>query len=142
MRLLLRPFLLILAARSHATAADPTARPNPFGLVLHGGAGVIDRRNLTPEREAELRAQLTEAREAGYAVLQRGGPALDAVIQKATAKHPADRYPSVSDMADAYAAAVRGYALRAASATARKYRLKDISGKSSLRSKRMPMMRE
>ena len=77
MRLLLRPFLLILAAMSHATAADPTARPNPFGLVLHGGAGVIDRRNLTPEREAELRAKLTEAREAGYAVLQRGGPALE-----------------------------------------------------------------
>jgi beta-aspartyl-peptidase (threonine type) len=84
MRLLLRPFLLILAAMSHATAADPTARPNPFGLVLHGGAGVIDRRNLTPEKEAELRAKLTEAREAGYAVLQRGGPALDAVIATIT----------------------------------------------------------
>ena len=56
------------------------AAERPFGLVLHGGAGVIERTSLTPAREAEYRAKLTEAREAGYAVLERGGSALDAVV--------------------------------------------------------------
>lgn len=50
-----------------------------YGLVLHGGAGVIDRAAMTPEREAAYRAKLAEAVEAGYAVLDRGGPALEAV---------------------------------------------------------------
>ncbi|MBL9199288.1 MAG: isoaspartyl peptidase/L-asparaginase [Opitutaceae bacterium] len=67
--------LLIAAVIMPLSAAD-----RPFGLVLHGGAGVIDRTALTPAREAEYRAKLTEAREAGYAVLERGGTALDAVI--------------------------------------------------------------
>ena len=56
------------------------AAERPFGLVLHGGAGVIERTSLTPAREAEYRAKLTEARGAGYAVLERGGSALDAVV--------------------------------------------------------------
>src|SRR5581483_528468 len=35
---------------------------------------------LSPEAEANYRAGLTEARDAGYAVLERGGSALDAVV--------------------------------------------------------------
>jgi beta-aspartyl-peptidase (threonine type) len=34
---------------------------------------------MSPEREAEYRARLTEALNAGYAILDRGGPALEAV---------------------------------------------------------------
>jgi L-asparaginase / beta-aspartyl-peptidase len=60
-------------------AAEGDAGQRPFGLVIHGGAGTIERRNLTAEREAEYRAKLTEARDAGYAILARGGAALDAV---------------------------------------------------------------
>src|SRR5581483_1931755 len=56
----------------------------PYGLVLHGGAGVILRKDLSPEKEAEYRAALTQARDAGYAVLQRGGSALDAVVATIT----------------------------------------------------------
>jgi beta-aspartyl-peptidase (threonine type) len=67
--------LFALLAALSAAAAE-----RPFGLVIHGGAGVIERASLSPEREAEYRAKLTEARDAGYAVLERGGPALDAVI--------------------------------------------------------------
>ncbi|RKG96476.1 isoaspartyl peptidase/L-asparaginase [Corallococcus carmarthensis] len=46
---------------------------------MHGGAGVISRENLTPEREAAMRAALTEALQAGHAVLAKGGRSLDAV---------------------------------------------------------------
>jgi len=48
-------------------------------LAIHGGAGVITRGSMTPEREAEFRAGLQEALEAGAEVLRNGGSALDAV---------------------------------------------------------------
>lgn len=50
-----------------------------FTLALHGGAGTLRRREFTPEREATYRAGLEAALDAGVAVLQRGGAALDAV---------------------------------------------------------------
>jgi L-asparaginase / beta-aspartyl-peptidase len=48
-------------------------------LVLHGGAGTILKKNMTPEREAQYRAKLTEALETGYGILRDGGSSLDAV---------------------------------------------------------------
>ncbi len=71
--------LLRWLAFSTALAVSAAAAERPYGLVLHGGAGVIERASMTPEREAEYRAKLAEALRAGYAVLDRGGPALEAV---------------------------------------------------------------
>ena len=51
-----------------------------FGLVIHGGAGVIVRPELTPEFEAQYRAKLAETLDTGYAVLEGGGTCLDAVV--------------------------------------------------------------
>lgn len=53
--------------------------PAGYGLVIHGGAGTISRENMTPEREAAYRAQLTKALIKGQSVLTAGGSALDAV---------------------------------------------------------------
>ena len=53
---------------------------NPrLGFVIHGGAGVIPKGSLSPEREAEYKRKLEEAVIAGYRVLQSGRSALDAV---------------------------------------------------------------
>ena len=53
---------------------------NPrLGFVIHGGAGVITRGSLTPEREKEFRARLEEAVLAGYKALQAGKSSMDAV---------------------------------------------------------------
>lgn len=71
---------LALAFVASSLAAFAADSAKPFGLVLHGGAGVIERASMTPEREAEYRAKLTEARDAGYVVLERGGSALDAIV--------------------------------------------------------------
>jgi beta-aspartyl-peptidase (threonine type) len=49
-----------------------------FGLVVHGGAGTIDRSNMTPERERAYRAGLERALTTGYEILKRGGSSLDA----------------------------------------------------------------
>jgi beta-aspartyl-peptidase (threonine type) len=48
-------------------------------LAIHGGAGTILKSAMTPELEAEYRGGLEAALNAGWAVLDRGGSALDAV---------------------------------------------------------------
>ncbi len=58
---------------------SPSAADKPVALVIHGGAGTMSREALTPEREAEIRADLDRALDAGHAVLRTGGSALDAV---------------------------------------------------------------
>lgn len=50
---------------------------NKFGIVIHGGAGVI--KNLPPEIEKEYISKLSEALEAGYKILQNDGSSLDAI---------------------------------------------------------------
>lgn len=90
MKFLRPPFARSLAAATAlatATALAETPPPPPapvFGLVLHGGAGVIERSAMTPELEAQYRAQLTAALDAGYALLASGGTALDAVTRVVT----------------------------------------------------------
>jgi len=53
---------------------------NPkIGFMIHGGAGVIRRGDLSPEKEKAYRAKLEEAVLAGYKALQDGKSGLDAV---------------------------------------------------------------
>jgi beta-aspartyl-peptidase (threonine type) len=76
----LRPALLAALGLAAATvAAQPSAPMRPFGLVIHGGAGTVQRAALSHELERDYRATLTRAVEAGYAILARGGTSLDAV---------------------------------------------------------------
>jgi beta-aspartyl-peptidase (threonine type) len=53
----------------------------PLAIAIHGGAGVIDRAQMAPEREAAYLAGLSSALDAGYAILERGGSSLDAVTE-------------------------------------------------------------
>ncbi len=48
-------------------------------LVIHGGAGGIERKSMTPDKDREVRAGLDRALQAGEQVLAGGGKALDAV---------------------------------------------------------------
>jgi len=50
-----------------------------YAIAIHGGAGAIARHALSGAREKQYRAGLETALDAGYAVLERGGPSLDAV---------------------------------------------------------------
>ena len=50
-----------------------------IALALHGGAGTLLRDNITPEQEAAYREGLHAALDAGWALLQKGASALDAV---------------------------------------------------------------
>src|SRR5271157_713669 len=63
-----------------AQAQQPGVQPaRHWSIVVHGGAGVMERSALTPAGDAAYRASLTQATEAGAKVLDRGGSALDAV---------------------------------------------------------------
>jgi beta-aspartyl-peptidase (threonine type) len=72
-RLVLAGFIACAGVPSVATAAPPLT------IVVHGGAGALSKGNYTPEQQAAYKAKLTEALDAGYAVLERGGTSLDAV---------------------------------------------------------------
>lgn len=50
-----------------------------FGLVIHGGAGSVEPGWFTPEEEKAHEDKLKEAINAGYAVLENGGTAVEAV---------------------------------------------------------------
>lgn len=66
----------LFALAACATAPEPTPR---WSLVVHGGAGVIERANLTPELEAQYRAAMQRALTTGGGILERGGSSVDAV---------------------------------------------------------------
>jgi beta-aspartyl-peptidase (threonine type) len=73
------PAILALAATALLAGAPLPAAEHPLVIVIHGGAGVIERSHMTAEHEASYRAGLGAALDAGYAVLERGGSSLDAV---------------------------------------------------------------
>lgn len=50
-----------------------------FAIVIHGGAGTILRKNMSPEMEAQYKATLEEAIKVGHEILRNGGSSLDAV---------------------------------------------------------------
>ena len=75
--LLLFTFLLVMAAPSSRSQSAP--HPD-FVLVIHGGAGVVPKEDLTPEKEKASRATMDAALLAGHSVLVRGGKSVDAVI--------------------------------------------------------------
>src|SRR5579863_10578650 len=78
MRSLLCSLFLFFPVASMA-AAPPVTANHPIAIVIHGGAGTLTRQDMTPQMEAEYRAVLKQALDAGYAVLKQGGESLDAV---------------------------------------------------------------
>ena len=69
--------LLVGAIGGSAMAQDQDRES--WALAIHGGAGVIARGSLSPDREQAYRAALSAALDAGSRVLRRGGSSLDAV---------------------------------------------------------------
>ena len=61
-----------------ACSTQKTERPE-YVLVIHGGAGVIERKDFTPELEKAYLDKLQEALDSGEAILKSGGTSLDAV---------------------------------------------------------------
>ena len=63
----------------HLFCIQVIAQQQKYGLVIHGGAGTILKKNMSPEKEAAYTEKLTEALSTGYKILDSGGTSLDAV---------------------------------------------------------------
>lgn len=65
--------------RAAATGRAQDKDTTKYVMVVHGGAGTIDREQMTPEKEQAYQEALTAALRAGYNAIKEGRPALDAV---------------------------------------------------------------
>jgi beta-aspartyl-peptidase (threonine type) len=71
-----------LAAQPAAGAQEPLAAAkgdHKWAVVLHGGAGVIERKSMSAEMDAAYRAALKRSLQAAADVLEKGGSSMDAV---------------------------------------------------------------
>ena len=75
--------LLFTGCGSSSTSTSSSGSAGPI-LVIHGGAGTILKENITDEQEAAYHASLNAALDAGYAVLENDGTALDAIVAAVT----------------------------------------------------------
>jgi beta-aspartyl-peptidase (threonine type) len=71
--------LSAMAGMAQQTVLTTKAPAGKWAIVMHGGAGVIERSSMTPERDKAYRAGLDEAIRAAAAVLDKGGSSVDAV---------------------------------------------------------------
>jgi len=69
-----------------------TSTSQPFVLAIHGGAGVIERAQLSEADERAIRADLISAVQSGQAILAQGGSALDAVEAAVVALEESPRF--------------------------------------------------
>ena len=69
-----------------------TSNQQAFALAIHGGAGVIERDQLSPADEQAIRHDLAAALDAGRALLAGGGSALDAVEAAVVALEESPRF--------------------------------------------------
>ena len=68
--------LILLLSVAGSAFAQKQAK---YVLVIHGGAGTILKKNMTPEKEAAYRETMTKALQTGYDALKSGKSSLDAV---------------------------------------------------------------
>ena len=71
---------VLVSLPSKTQVPPPQDVPHPIAIVMHGGAGDIRRKDLSPEEDAAFRHTLSLALKTGYAVLERGGTSMDAVV--------------------------------------------------------------
>lgn len=63
------------------TEEVPQLPKQEFAIIIHGGAGTILKKNMTPEKEAAYKSKLEEAIRVGYNILKNGGTSLEAVTK-------------------------------------------------------------
>ncbi len=84
----MRLHLLALAGLALSIATPASAKEDPvpqsWSFAIHGGAGVLERARMTPEQQAEYKAALQIALDAGSKVLREGGASIDAVTAAIT----------------------------------------------------------
>lgn len=68
-----------IQAQEKQQPEKPLKMNSNFSIAIHGGAGNMAKKNLTPEKEAEYKAKLQEAIDKGRSLLAEGTEAIDVV---------------------------------------------------------------
>ncbi len=79
--ILLALIVLFVSCKNHSNSKIEKTEPKQaqFSIVIHGGAGSILKKNMSPEQELLYKTKLEEAIHIGYEILKNGGSSLDAV---------------------------------------------------------------
>jgi beta-aspartyl-peptidase (threonine type) len=83
---------LIIGLLVFCVSAAYSQKPPVPAIVIHGGAGTIERSNLSAQEETEIRAVLQRALDTGYSILENGGSATDAVMAAITILEDAPQF--------------------------------------------------
>lgn len=62
-------------------AAETEKKVENFGIVIHGGAGTILKKNMSDSLEMAYKSKLEEAIKVGHTILKNGGTAMEAVTK-------------------------------------------------------------
>ena len=79
MRFIYSLIFLVVFYGCQSVEKEITQTKDTFGIVIHGGAGTILRKNMTPEMEAAYREVLAKAIKVGHAILEEGGSSQEAI---------------------------------------------------------------
>ena len=79
MRTLLCILMTVCSYTLYAQQTSTTSNTGKYVLVIHGGAGTLNKSQFTPALEAKYKSGLDSALLMGNAILEKGGTALDAV---------------------------------------------------------------
>ena len=71
--------MFVLIGFSRISCGKKEQKKSDFGLVIHGGAGSMERGVFTPEQEQAYKDKLTEALNTGYEILKNGGTGVECV---------------------------------------------------------------
>ncbi|WP_445732246.1 isoaspartyl peptidase/L-asparaginase family protein [Mariniflexile sp.] len=84
--ILLAAISLMVSCKKNSTAKidNIQQKQSQFSIVIHGGAGTILKKNMSPEQETLYKTKLEEAIRVGYGILKNGGSSLDAVQKTIT----------------------------------------------------------
>ncbi len=85
---LLIGFFMLLSCKNDAisvsedqnSAKKTSKKEQTFGIVIHGGAGTILKKNMSDSLETAYKKKLKEAIATGHTILKTGGTSLEAVI--------------------------------------------------------------
>ena len=77
--ILLGVAVLLMGCQEPDKTQQKVAPEQTFGIVIHGGAGTILRKNMSPEMEKAYRETLQTAVSTGHAILAAGGTSTEAV---------------------------------------------------------------
>ena len=83
--MMIRTLLILVSAAMTLAASPPSKKSKPapvqprWSIVIHGGAGVMTKETMLPEKEVAIRAALKLALDKGSIILKRGGSSVDAV---------------------------------------------------------------